>query len=500
MRQRTLAASFAVVLVAALASPAPASALARTEVMARAKRWVDLPIPYSQTFYRNDAGATATVSTGWRCDCSGFVSMAWRTSKPGYSTRTLHYISTVITRELLQPGDALVSYDNHAVLFGGWANADKTQYYAYEMSSSASRNSSPTPDGTVIRVTPYPYWSWPADRPYRPYRLDGITGSIDDAPYITRVEGADRYATAVSASKAAFPEGAPAVVLASGEDWPDALSASALAGAVEGPVLLVTRTRLPASVAQEIQRLRAREAIVVGGASAVATEVLTAVSRVPGVASVRRVHGPDRYATARAVAEEVSRLAGTPSAAFLCTGENFPDALAASPLAHAARWPVVLSRPDTLSADASATLAAMQPRTVYVLGGPAVVSTDTAETVSDLLSGETTVTRIAGYDRYDTALRVAALGVQRCGLSYTAPGIASGTGFADALAGGPMAGARGGVLFLTPGDRIYPKLWTQLAKVSTQAGSPLVLGGDAVLSPTVRTSIALALEPVRPLP
>ncbi len=499
MRRRSLSAVVVLSLAAALAAvPSPALALSREDVMARAKRWVDLPIPYSQTFYRDDNGATATASTGWRCDCSGFVSMTWVTGKPGLSTRTLHYVSTVIPRELLQPGDALVSYDNHAVLFGGWANAERTLYYAYEMSSSASRNSTPTPDGTVIRVTPYPYWSWPADRPYVPYRRDGITGGIDYRPYVTSVSGANRYETAAAASKAAFPKGAPAAVVASGEDWPDALSASSLAGALRGPVLLTSRSRLPQPIAEELARLGAREVVVVGGPSVVTTAVLDAIARVPGVSAVRRVAGADRYETARAAAAETARIAGEPDAAFLCTGENYPDALAAAPLAYASRWPVLLTRPETLSVDASAALAAATPQRVYVLGGTAIVSTETAAAAAQTLGSPTAVTRIAGPDRYDTALRVAALGVQRCGLTYATPAIATGESFPDALAGGAMAGARSGVLLLTPSNRMYAKVWTQLAATSAQVGKPLVLGGDAVITPTVRTAIALALEPVRP--
>ncbi|MDI6691948.1 MAG: cell wall-binding repeat-containing protein [Anaerosomatales bacterium] len=499
MNRRTLAAcatAFATGIV--MLSATPAFALSRTEVMARARKWVDLAIPYSQTFYRDDNGATATASVGWRCDCSGFVSMTWKTSHPGLSTRTLHYVSTVIPRELLQPGDALVSYDNHAVLFGGWANAERTHYYAYEMSSSASRQSTTAPDGTVIRVTPYPYWSWPADRPYVPYRRDGVTGSIDYEPYIQRVQGANRYETAVAASRAAFPDGASAAVIVSGEDWPDALSASSLAGALGGPVLLSASTRLPAAVAEEVQRLQARSLVVVGGPSAVATSVVEALKAIPGVSSVKRVAGSNRYETARAVADETRRIAGAPEAAFLCTGENFPDALAAAPLAYASGWPVLLTQTGALSEDASAVLVAARPQRVYVLGGEAVVSTQTVAAAADALGPAVPIARVAGPDRYDTALRVAALGVDRCGLSYAAPAIATGDGFADALAGGAMAGARKGVLLLTPTSRMYSKLWTQLAKVSAQVGKPFTLGGDAALSPTVRTAIALALEPVRP--
>lgn len=503
MNRKSLAAS-AVVVCAAVAcaatllSATPAFALSRTEVMARARRWVDLPIPYSQTFYRDDNGATSTAPVGWRCDCSGFVSMAWLTSHPGLSTRTLNYVSTAIPRELLQPGDALVSYNNHAVLFGGWANAERTAYYAYEMSSSASRQSTVAPDGTVIRVTPYPYWSWPPDRPYIPYRRNGIAGSIDYQPYMQRVQGENRYETAVAASKAAFPDGAPAVVVASGENWPDAMSASALAGALEGPVLLSSGARLPVEVAEEIQRLKAHDVVVVGGRSVISTGVVDALKAIPGVSSVKRVAGQNRYETALAVAEETLKISGTPDAVLLCTGENFPDALAAAPLAYASRWPVVLTQGDTLSDEASATLFAAQPTRVYVLGGDAVVSTQTVAAVAEVLGDEVPLVRVAGPDRYDTALRVAELGVTRCGLTYTSPAIATGEDFPDALAGGPMAGARKSVLLLTPTARMYPKTWTRIAKVSAEVGKPLTLGGDGALSPTVRTAIALALEPVRP--
>src|SRR5665648_379346 len=217
---------FALVLLPA--SPAFA-ALSRAQVMARAETWVARAIPYSQTGWANAAGDTvSSPKAGWRRDCSGFTSMAWALQTPGQSTRTFKYVSESTSKAALQPGDVLISYNNHAVLFGGWANPEWTRYYAYEMSSSASRNSTPTPDGTIIRETPYPYWG--NDQSYVPYRMPGITGNIDYSTLITPVEGSNRYATAVAASRAAFADGSStSVIVASGENWPDALGASALA-------------------------------------------------------------------------------------------------------------------------------------------------------------------------------------------------------------------------------------------------------------------------------
>ncbi len=73
---------------------------------------------------------------------------------------------------------------------------------------------------------------------------------------ILSVAGSTRYTTAIEASKLAFPNGATGVVIATGENWPDALGGSALAGAVDGPLLLTKHDALPAAVMAETQEAR----------------------------------------------------------------------------------------------------------------------------------------------------------------------------------------------------------------------------------------------------
>lgn len=111
---------------------------ARSTIMARAQDWVNHHVPYSQT------GRYA----GYRTDCSGYVSMAWQTSQPGYVTSTLPQISHPIARGALQPGDVLLCRSEHVVIFGGWSGP--SHYIAYEETRPG--------EGTVRRVTPYPYW------------------------------------------------------------------------------------------------------------------------------------------------------------------------------------------------------------------------------------------------------------------------------------------------------------------------------------------------------
>jgi putative cell wall-binding protein len=469
--------------------------MSRSVVMERATRWVDAVVPYSQTGWADRDGALVESSSlGWRRDCSGFASMCWNLPRPGASTRTLASYADRIQKESLQPGDLLLKSGEHAVIFGGWVDETRTEYWAYEMSASQS---AATGDGSRRRKTPYPYWR--QDYGYLPYRLRGIADSIDYSDYVTGVYGPDRYATAVAASQQGWAAGtARTVIVASGENWPDALGAAALAGAVEGPVLLTPASALPGAVGAEIRRLGATEAVVVGGERAVSPAVLAAIEAI-GSVETTRIGGGDRYETSALVAREaVSR--GTASArpaddaVFVATGRNFPDALAAAPIAYTHVRPILLTEPSELSEVASATISDLGCGRAVILGGTGAISSQVQGDLGDLLGNGKNVSRIAGSDRYLTAIAVAAHAAQTCCLKYEGAVLANGAGFADALAGGVMAGRLGAPLLITPGDRLHPGVAGLLSTERTSIGYVRCLGGASAVAPIVRETIALTLQ------
>src|SRR6185437_7751920 len=83
-----------------------------------------------------------------------------------------------------------------------------------------------------------------------------------------RIAGADRFATSVAIAKAAYPTTAPTVYVATGLNYPDALSAAPAAAHAGGPLLLTSWT-LPDSVRQEIQSLQPSNIVIVGGLNVV---------------------------------------------------------------------------------------------------------------------------------------------------------------------------------------------------------------------------------------
>jgi putative cell wall-binding protein len=93
-----------------------------------------------------------------------------------------------------------------------------------------------------------------------------------------RISGTNRYATAVAASKHAFPNGAPIVYIAVGNNYPDALTGGAATAVYKGPILLVTTTAIPAIVATELRRLGPLRIVILGGPAVVSTNVASQLS------------------------------------------------------------------------------------------------------------------------------------------------------------------------------------------------------------------------------
>src|SRR5690606_23859047 len=74
-------------------------------------------------------------------------------------------------------------------------------------------------------------------------------------------------------SQYAYPSGAPAVFVATGSNFPDALAAAPVAGLTGGPLLLVPPTAAPPGVLAEITRLGADRIMVLGGTGVVSPAI-----------------------------------------------------------------------------------------------------------------------------------------------------------------------------------------------------------------------------------
>ncbi len=290
---------------------------------------------------------------------------------------------------------------------------------------------------------------------------------------VDRISGDDRYVTAVEISKAGFAGTAPVVYLATGTNYPDALSAAPAATKKGGPLLLTMPKSLPGPVAAEIKRLKPQKVIVVGGTGAVSNQVVDAVKKLLPAASVKRIGGADRFDTSRKLIGDAFPSSVT---AYVATGMDYPDALSASAAAGAIGAPVVLvnGKAKSLDTGTAALLKKLAVTKVLIAGGTGVLSTGIEKGLNAY-----SPTRFAGNDRFETSQKINKQAFPKAARVF----LATGYQFPDALAGAALAGANNAPLYV-----VQPKcVPAGILKDITAAGALRVtlLGGTGALSKDV---------------
>ena len=312
-------------------------------------------------------------------------------------------------------------------------------------------------------------------------RVDAAAFFDTVAPVVVtpvRVAGGSRVLTAIEVAKRAYPNGAPAVIVARSDAYADALAAAPLASKLGAPVLLTRPSELESAVADQIKALGATSAWLVGGPAAITPAVEDGL-RAIGVADVRRLAGDSKYETAAKIAAEA--VAGSnPATVYLAVADRYADAVAVSGLAAMTRSPILLVDRDTVPAATAAALAALAPTTRTIVGGPAVVS----DAVAALLGAG----RIFGNTRYETSTAVANAMVA-AGATAGKVWVATGLDWPDALAAGPASAATGGVLLLTDGSGSPITNWL----ASVDPVEVLVVGGAGSVSDSVFAALTAAL-------
>ncbi|BCB05777.1 cell wall-binding repeat-containing protein [Bacillus sp. KH172YL63] len=249
-------------------------------------------------------------------------------------------------------------------------------------------------------------------------------------PTYERLSGKDRFETSVEISKEGWGS-SETVVIASGEDFPDALASAPLAGKYKAPILLTNHNHLPGSVEKELVRLDAERIIIIGGTSAVTDEVAEAIRDLD--VKVSRIDGSDRYETSVNIAKYIG---ASSDQAFLVNGKTFPDALSVASIAGKNGIPILLTKKDEIPPSTQEVLE--QVRSITLIGGENVIGKNVEQTFPK-------ATRIAGVDRYETAVKV---------METLQPGaktimVSNGGAFPDALSGSALASKLNASLVLT---------------------------------------------------
>lgn len=290
----------------------------------------------------------------------------------------------------------------------------------------------------------------------------------------TRLSGQSRYQTSKAVAENFSDGQVDNIIIATGNNYADALSVSTLAGQLHAPILLVNKTVNQSQDALDYisKHMTGGKVWIIGGKLAIDSSFETKLTSMGN--SVERIEGQNRYATCLAIAAKENTSKGTP--VFLATGLNFPDALSVASVAASNGYPIILSPKDSLDSEVQNYLSKQQPSKVYIVGGPLVISQAVESKVKSILPSAT-VTRMAGQSRFDTSVEVYKT-------FFTKPDsicIASGMNYPDALSASVLAAKYNAPIVLVDPAGSYPPDSTANYLKTLDNPNMTIIGGTTVV-------------------
>lgn len=325
------------------------------------------------------------------------------------------------------------------------------------------------------------YWSQPI---VSPFMVWDKTSSIQPNGVIqstTRLAGNTRYDTSAEIAKDFSSGTINSVIIASGNNYPDALSSAILSKKYNAPILIVDTNVDPDSpTIQYIEShlIKAGNIYIIGGAGVVSSNYEKYFGSM-GFKTIR-LGGATRYETCAKVADQAGIATGTP--VVIANSYSYPDALSIANIAAQNGWPILLNAASGLDATTKNYLTKIRPRTIYIAGGTGVITDSLKSSMESLLSlNDSNVVRLGGVDRYDTSKIIATYFYgDSAPLGYASNAyIASGTNFPDALCINSLAIDNGPVLLASGDD--YMSAYIAINAISQSKINIHIAGGTGIL-------------------
>lgn len=288
-----------------------------------------------------------------------------------------------------------------------------------------------------------------------------------------RLAGSDRYATSNAICSYGWDGTSDYAVIATGEDYPDALSASVIASHYNAPILLTQKNGLGQDLISKLKALKVKTAIIVGGTGVISTKVDQQLSNLE-IVSIRFA-GKDRYETAAKIAERM----GTAKKIFVATGDDFSDALSIAPIAARMRVPLLLVSKDTMPDSVKAYLKGKDIENTIIVGGTELISDKVANQFPNVM-------RISG-NKYQK--NISLINKFSVFLDFSTVYVATGNNYPDAISGSALASLTGSPIVLADNNLVdETKHFFEMNSENIKQVN--VLGGEgAVLSSTLNQVI-----------
>lgn len=291
-----------------------------------------------------------------------------------------------------------------------------------------------------------------------------------------RLWGMNRYETCTEISSNGWNKECDYAILATGDDYPDALSAAPLAKKYNAPIFLVSKNELDntsnssaKTVRNELKRLGVKKVFIIGGKSVISEKVENQLTLCN--IQYQRLAGSDRFETALLVAKQI----GTSNGVIVTTGFDFTDALSVSSAAALKQMPILLVSKTDVSSNVKSFVTENSTPISYILGGDDIISNNVANAFPK-------AERILGNDIFERNINI--INKFSDVLNPNTLFVATASDYADALSGSVMASMNSSPIILT-NENISSFTNNYISSTGKKVNNIYFLGGEAVIKPSV---------------
>ncbi|MGH4138644.1 cell wall-binding repeat-containing protein [Clostridium sp.] len=293
---------------------------------------------------------------------------------------------------------------------------------------------------------------------------------------IKRITGENRYETSANISIEFNNSTVQNVIIASGNNFPDALSGSVLSKKLNAPILLVDKTIETSSNSINYIKnhlTKGGTIYILGGNSSVNESFSEHFKSLDY--NVKRLGGSNRFDTNKTIVSFINVEKGTPVIAV--NGYGFADALSISSIAASKGYPILMINKINLPSESKDMLKKIQPSKVFVIGGEGSLNNSIIDELKNGVPSldNSSIVRISGSNRYETSLNIC----KYFNLDTDSAVVVSGKSFPDALSGSALAAKLNAPIILTDGSNIIQQ---KRYLDSTNYLNLILLGGKSSVS------------------
>lgn len=191
------------------------------------------------------------------------------------------------------------------------------------------------------------------------------------------------------------------VIVLNGKAVIDGILATPLSEIYNAPILLTHKENLKTETKHQLEKLKPKNIIVIGGENIVSNSVIKDIESILEKVNLERIGGKDRYETSLLIAKKIDSQSKIEKV-YIGYGNSEPDLISIASKSGEEKAPLILTQKDNVSSEIYEWLEGENLLDAYFIGGEDVISNKVISSINNIVSKDVSGNRVWGKNRFET--------------------------------------------------------------------------------------------------